>query len=619
MAESAQVGQVIAGRYQIVKRLGAGGMGAVFQARQLSMERMVALKLIHPHVVSDEVKKRFHREMQAGSRIEHPNVIQIFDYGEEQGQLFLAMEFLDGKSLAKVLDEGVIAPPRILHIATQIVRGLGAAHQHGIAHRDLKPDNVMLLQRYGESDFVKVLDFGIARFVDDPEVSKMTVEGALIGTPMYMSPEQARGEAIDHRTDFYSLGAMLYQMVTGRPPFNGPTLASLLVAHMTETPQAPSELAVNVPASLEKLILRLLAKDPAARPQSADELIKLLWTCREAAAPTEIGFAQTIAPTENAAKTEPVAKTETPRVAKTENPEVAKTETPRVAKTETPKIEIVETPAPKKRWPLVVAAVAVAVSIGGGVVLWPKTPQANRTQLEALQSAEGEPPTPAECRAKETALVDKLTRAEAWLHDSATGDPRPQDRDALVLLEGIKDGPAEYWTLLSRARLVNNAEGALDAAQKSVEKCANYAVGQNAVGSAEQKAKQPDTAKAAYSRALQLQPDYLAPKYNLGLLALRSNDAKGAAQRFDEVLAKNPMHPRARLVRGQARIDLGDLPGAIEDLEQTVLRQPQLVEGWLLLGQARAKKGEAKGAKEAFCKAAELGSEGGKRLCDATE
>ena len=165
----AQIGELVAGRYEIVRLLGQGGMGAVYAAKQVSMDRMVALKLIRPQVAaSTEIGKRFHREMQATSRIEHPNVIQVFDYGEDAGRLFLAMEFLAGKPLSKVIAEsGTLPTGKLLHIAQQVTRALGAAHQVGIAHRDLKPDNVMVLERYGEPDFVKVLDFGIARFLDD--------------------------------------------------------------------------------------------------------------------------------------------------------------------------------------------------------------------------------------------------------------------------------------------------------------------------------------------------------------------------------------------------------------------------------------------------------------------
>jgi Flp pilus assembly protein TadD len=582
---SAQVGQVIAGRYEIVRLLGQGGMGAVYQAKQISMDRMVALKLIHPHVAtSPDVVKRFHREMQACSRIEHPNTIQVFDYGDEKGQLFLAMEFLDGKPLGKVLAEaGALPLSRLLHITIQITRALGAAHQRGIAHRDLKPDNVMLLERYGEPDFVKVLDFGIARFLEEQtDVSKMTAEGALIGTPMYMSPEQALGKTIDHRSDFYSLGVMLYQMALGQPPFNGPTLASLIVAHAQEAPTPPSSVKPGiVPASLEKLILRLLAKDPTERPETAAELLHLLEGCKGG----DLALASTEAGT-----------------------------------TARPIVEPQPTPPPPSRWPMfLVAGLVVA---GGGLAAMKllggngKGTEA-RARFEALFVADGDPLPPESCRTADGKEMEKLAKADAWLHDSQVGKPRPQDRDALVMLEQLKDGGAEYWALLSRARLVvePGAENALAAAQKALEKCPEFAMAHNLVGNAEQRAKRNEPAAAAYKKALELAPDYEAPRFNHGVLAVRAGDHAAAVAAFDALLQKNPLHARARLARGQSRAFLGQLPGAIEDLEQAVLRHPELAEAWLLLGQVRKKSGEEKGASEAFCKAKTLGNEEGAKLC----
>jgi tetratricopeptide (TPR) repeat protein/predicted Ser/Thr protein kinase len=578
MADAALVpGEKIAGRYQVVKLLGQGGMGAVYQARQLSMDRMVALKLIHPKAGhSDETVKRFQREMQAGSRIEHPNVIEVFDYGEDQGRLFLAMEFLDGKPLSKVLEAGPLPVPRILHIAGQIVRALGAAHQRGIAHRDLKPDNVMLLERYGESDFVKVLDFGIARFLEDGgDVSHMTAEGALIGTPMYMSPEQALGQAIDHRSDFYSLGVMLYQMALGRPPFVGPTLASLIVAHAHEAPTPPSTLKPGlVPPPLEALILRLLAKSPAERPADAAALLQDLQGA------SSLGFADTVLPAERVQST------------------------------------------PKKSNWLFLGAIGFLV-VGGAAAGWrlsrpPAAATAEaRARLEALVLADGDPLAPPDCRATDPEVVDKLARGTAWLHDSIIGSPRPQDRDALMLLENLKEGGAEFWALLSRARLVvePNPDGARKAAQLAVQRCPQLALGYNLLGNAEQRSKRPADATAAYKKALELQPDYLAPRFNLGLLSLRAGDAAAAVSAFDSVLAKNPQHPRAHLARGQAHLLLNQLPAALDDLEQAALRHPDQAEAWLLLGHARTRAGTIKGAEEAFCKAKLLGSDEAAKLC----
>jgi len=287
----ALVGTTVAGRYDIESVLGAGGMGVVYRARQITMNRAVAVKLLHPHYSSNpHAVGRFEREMQATARIEHPNTIRVYDYGEtEKKQLFLAMEFLAGRTLAKAIqqDERPMPVERLLKIAIQIGKALTAAHSEGVVHRDLKPDNVMLLDQYGERDFVKVLDFGIARFVEaDEGAQQLTAEGAVVGTPAYMSPEQATGAPPDFRTDLYSLGIMLFEMATGAVPFDAPTTVSLMVKHVQEAPPRPSEMVPNhIPPALEQLILQCLEKDPKARPSSSEEVVRRLEACLPHRAP----------------------------------------------------------------------------------------------------------------------------------------------------------------------------------------------------------------------------------------------------------------------------------------------------------------------------------------------
>jgi tetratricopeptide (TPR) repeat protein/tRNA A-37 threonylcarbamoyl transferase component Bud32 len=275
--EDKVVGTVVAGRFEVIRVLGQGGMGTVYEARQVAMNRRVALKLIHAHVVQSQAGvERFEREMQATARIRHPNTIQVYDYGQtEDGRLYLAMEFLEGKALAEVIrDEGPLAFERVVHIGTQVARALHAAQSEGIVHRDLKPDNIMLIDRYGERDQLQVLDFGIAHFLDSSH-TQLTTDGAIIGTPAYMAPEQAKGVGVDARTDLYALGVVLYEMVTGSAPFRGPTTVSVLVMHVQVPPRPPSEL-VEVPEALESLILDLLAKSPADRPATAAAVIERL-------------------------------------------------------------------------------------------------------------------------------------------------------------------------------------------------------------------------------------------------------------------------------------------------------------------------------------------------------
>ncbi len=289
----AHIGTVIAGRYAIESVLGAGGMGVVYRARQLAMNRMVAVKLLHAHYSTNRnAVGRFEREMQATARIEHPNTIRVYDYGQTSeageggpGQLFLAMEMLAGRSLARVLAEDQPLPlERQLRIGIQIGKALIAAHAEGVVHRDLKPDNVMVMDLYGERDFVKVLDFGIARFVAADEDQRLTAEGAVIGTPAYMSPEQVHGTAPDLRTDLYALGIILFEMATGEVPFAAPTTLSLLVKHVQDLPPRPSEVAPGrVPPALEQLILQCLEKDPTARPANAEEVVRRLEACLPAA------------------------------------------------------------------------------------------------------------------------------------------------------------------------------------------------------------------------------------------------------------------------------------------------------------------------------------------------
>jgi len=268
------VGRTIAdGRYEIVRLLGEGGMGAVYQARQVAMDRMVALKLILPEVVrSPAAAARFQREMRLSAKIEHANTIRVYDFGETEGRLFLTMELLRGQTLTQVLEQaGRLELARIVRIGTQVTRALQAAHSEGVVHRDLKPDNVMLLEQYGEHDVVKVLDFGIAKSLDEQE-SRMTAAGAVIGTPAYMSAEQAMGQPVDQRSDLYSLGIMLYEMAAGRVPFVAPQFTALLVAHATETPPPLQQLVPDTHPGLAALVDELLRKDPAARPQTAKDV-----------------------------------------------------------------------------------------------------------------------------------------------------------------------------------------------------------------------------------------------------------------------------------------------------------------------------------------------------------
>jgi ribosomal protein S27E len=267
------------GPYRVLKVLGAGGMGVVFRAEDPQLQRLVALKAMLPDLAANEsARQRFLREARAAAKLKHDHIVSIYQVGEDRGAPFLAMEFLEGEALEDRIkraapDEGTSPLPlaEILRIGREIAEGLEAAHEHGLIHRDIKPGNVWLEGKRGR---VKILDFGLARSAN--EDVHLTQSGAIVGTPAYMPPEQARGEAVDGRCDLYSLGCVLYRLCTGQLPFKGDNTMSLLLALATEQPKSVRELNADVPAALADLIMRLLAKDAAQRPATAREVAEAL-------------------------------------------------------------------------------------------------------------------------------------------------------------------------------------------------------------------------------------------------------------------------------------------------------------------------------------------------------
>ncbi len=277
------LGQVMARKYRVEKLLGEGGMGRVYRANQLVLEKPVVLKLLHPALQKDpRTVARFQREAKAASRLSHPNSIDVLDFGQtDDGALFIAMEFVDGRDLHQVLTEDWPLPePRIIRIVTQILSALADAHQAGVIHRDLKPENIMVVaRRGGESDVVKVLDFGIAKIVDGGAEGgpSLTRTGFVCGTPEYMSPEQARGAPLDARSDLYSVGVLLYQMVTRQLPFSSDSAMGYATKHLTEDPKPPNTLRPgSCSRELEALVLWALRKEPADRPQTAEAFLDSL-------------------------------------------------------------------------------------------------------------------------------------------------------------------------------------------------------------------------------------------------------------------------------------------------------------------------------------------------------
>jgi serine/threonine protein kinase len=274
------VGRVIAGRYQVVQKLNQGGMGAVYLAIQRPLDRPVALKvLLRSHAEDPTAVRRFEKEARSVSRLTHPHVVTLFDFGStESGELYIAMEYLQGTSLRDLLESvGFVSWDRALHIMRGVVSALVAAHNAGIIHRDLKPENVMLVERSGDQDFAKVLDFGLAKSIEpEPTNNAITQRDIIPGTPAYLSPERANGVADDPRSDLYSLGAMWFELLVGKPPFSGESSIKIILRHIHEQAPPPSRAnpQAGIPPAIDELVLNLLEKHPDRRPRSAAELLE---------------------------------------------------------------------------------------------------------------------------------------------------------------------------------------------------------------------------------------------------------------------------------------------------------------------------------------------------------
>jgi len=422
------MGQMLAGRYRILELLGKGGMAKVYVAEQVAMQRKVAVKVIFPSAHEDpqsflDTVARFRREAMACSRLEHPNTVRVFDYGStDEGILFLVMELLKGKTLSEVLRlEGRLEPLRVVKIGIQVCKSLAEAHEKGVIHRDLKPQNIFLAQVAGEKEEVaKVLDFGVAKILSPEADPDKVTKSVVMGTPAYLSPERLDGRPPSPATDLYSLGVTLYECLSGKRPFVGDT--NEVVRKHREEPVPPLNVP-DCPKALENLVYELMEKDPTKRPASALEVAKRLEDIYESMVASKVGKKR--------------ATASEPKGSPSVYPEDFQQTLPLGAKQA---VEQGEEPRPRKRFLIPLLALVLLGLVGGGLAIKHYLQQKEevgtsvfrdsiRTQPETEKPAELRAPTPAMPvveKPVEPPLVEKQTAPPKAAQEQKTEVPKVQ-------------------------------------------------------------------------------------------------------------------------------------------------------------------------------------------------
>ena len=446
------IGTVLDNRYRLLRRIGAGGMGAVYEAVHEVLNTRVAIKLLHP-AYSDEAEplERLRREAQAASQIGSPHIVDVRDFGQApDGSTYMVLELIEGVSLFRELLFGAMPFDRAAVICVQMADALQEAHARGIVHRDLKPENILLTTRHGRPDFVKIVDFGIARMQG---TAKITVDGNVVGTPQYMSPEQCAGLEIDSRTDIYSLGVVLYQMVTGQLPFDDPNLTRLIALHLREDPVPPTRAApeADIPTAIEETILRCLAKRPADRIGTMRALAQEL---RPFARSRVSATAPTIAPGE-ATIDAPINANDGRTLDDDDNEDgestfmVAKREAEEDARLSRANDTQRRASAKRRWWMWALGAVILAAAAGG---LWAAHVRQTETSLvstteetsEQTVSETDELPTGMDLPTRESSALDAVTiesvpngaevyEGEAYVGVTPYRFPRPEAREHITL------------------------------------------------------------------------------------------------------------------------------------------------------------------------------------------
>jgi serine/threonine-protein kinase len=433
------IGSVLADRYHILKRIGEGGMGRVYLGEHVKMNRQCAIKVMSPALVNDaESASRFAREASSAARIIHPNVAAVFDYGESDGLVYLVMEYVDGEPLSRLLArEAPFDLERAVDLARQIAEGLGAAHELGIVHRDLKPDNILVAHSRSGREVVKVVDFGIAKAMQEGAGEALTRTGLVIGTPEFMSPEQLLGDPIDARSDLYALGCILHLMLTAAPVFDAPTREQMIKRRLSESPPHAQALDPGIPDSIDQVITRLLARSPDDRFASAAEVSEALSGTHTRRLSSD---------------GRPLPKLETPRSAPTVVVSAASRERT------TPGAALVRAAGSRRgarKWPWVLALFAI-VAVGGSLL----ARNARETREQRYAQAQRDSVRRADSvRRVDSARADSVAKAQlvgGMVDSAALAETRRQDsvaEAARQITTGVMAAIRRYTNAIQRGDL----------------------------------------------------------------------------------------------------------------------------------------------------------------------
>ena len=566
------LGKVLAGRFLLVEKLGQGGMGTVYKAMHTQMDRICALKLLTPQSNDTEsAVARFKREARMASRIDNAHAVTIYDFGEaEGGLLYLAMEYIDGKPLTRVLsEEQGLGINRTVHITRQIAEALTAAHALGIVHRDLKPDNIMVAQKAGDADYVKVLDFGIAKTVAD-DADNVTKTGFILGTPVYMSPEQITGDKLDGRSDVYSLAIIAYQMLSGRLPFEGDNVQSIMIKRVTGDPIRLSQATHSVSDSVEEVVMAGLARNRDERIATAEVFASMLTAAQHGGTQMMSSPATNKIASPGGKQTNPITAPFTAISAtRAEGSTVADTpEAEPHAVSQTAPVASPEQQAPT-------ANVSAPVPPAENFVTQPSTSfeavKANPTK-PAQQAAETAPPTfdlHSEPPSRPVTAQPQQPQFQQQSWQSAT---RPVERPqkggkgililAIVLVVGVVAIGAAYFlysrmgkgneslTSSSQTQSANADSGAARTFYENGLRHQKQAYSLENAGSKNEAAAENEKAVAEYQKAIAAKPDYAEAHENLGVAYYNLGRLDEALSEYD-IAIRQYGKPTAQVLTNQ--------------------------------------------------------------------